>query len=172
MEGGEGRCGFCLLGNSAGASQIGYALSFYGLGQIVDAAIMSGGPPHAAIARGCLKEPTFTYDLISSTTLDESWGYAGASDGPCSMHDPSWTNRWDQASLEVGGTYVLRHTRIRFIFVSGDPTVAPAHGQLYVEALQAAHTPMLKVQTIPGDAHTIQLLPNGRDALVTALIGS
>ena len=50
--------------------------------------------------------------------------------------------------------------------------MGPAHGQLYVDALRAAHTPMLKVETIPGSAHTIQLLPNGRDALVSALIGS
>src|SRR5205823_2378398 len=42
-------CGFCVTGNSAGSSQIGYSIAFYGLANIIDAAVLSGGPPHAAL---------------------------------------------------------------------------------------------------------------------------
>jgi hypothetical protein len=161
----KGRCGFCLLGNSGGASQIAYALSFYGLGQIVNAAIMSGGPPHAAMQKGCLQEPGYAYDDIQASIIDLSYG--GIT--PCQSHDPTWAARWAQDSVDTGGVYLLPKTRMWFIFVSDDPTVGPAHGQFYVDALTAARSPMVKVETVPGAAHTIQTLPDGRDALLAAL---
>src|SRR5712692_5680271 len=70
-----GVCGFCLTGNSGGSSQIAYALSLYGMGSIVNAAVMSGGPPHAAIAKGCLQQSGYAYDPRSSDILDYSWGF-------------------------------------------------------------------------------------------------
>ena len=49
-----GRCGFCVTGNSGGASQVSYALSHYGLDTILDAVVPTGGPPHADLVKGCL----------------------------------------------------------------------------------------------------------------------
>ena len=49
-----GQCGFCITGNSGGASQVSYALSNFGLDTILNAVIPTGGPPHAAQYKGCL----------------------------------------------------------------------------------------------------------------------
>jgi hypothetical protein len=167
-EAGLGGCGFCLTGNSGGASQIGYALSFYGLNDMVDAAVLSGGPPHAAIDKGCLGEPNYAYDVPSSRIIDESWGFIGGG-GPCELHDRSYLERWRAGSLEHGGDYEFRRTRVAFVFVEGDPTVGPAHGMDYLAQLQEA-SPFVSHRTIGGDNHTIQLLPQGRAALEDALL--
>jgi hypothetical protein len=165
-----GGCGFCLHGNSAGASQIAYSLSFYGLGSKVNGAILSGGPPHAAIAKGCLREQGFAYDQIQARTIDLSYGYSNG--GPCMAADSSWTKTWEKDSVDSGGVYSFPSTRVAFIFVEGDPTPGPEHGTLYLDKLEAAETPYLSHTEIPGGDHTIEALPNGRAALEQAVMAT
>jgi len=168
----KGACGFCLHGNSGGASQVGYALSLYGLGGIVDAAVMSGGPPHAALAKGCLQEGDFAYAGTAVRHIDLSYGFPRGG-GPCERQDQSFQANWDRDSLEsAGGTYKLTHTRIVFLFVSGDDTSGPAHGKVYLAKLQDAGSPYVSSQTITGTEHEIERLPQGRDALEQALLAS
>jgi hypothetical protein len=166
-----GACGFCLHGNSGGATQTAYALSFYGLGSVVDAAVVSGGPPHAALAKGCLDEPGYAYDTISARIIDASYGFLDGG-GPCERRDASFTHRWEQDSIDVGGQYEFESTRIAFIFVEGDPTPGPDHGKVWEAKLKAAHSPHMSEEIIPGTEHTIELLPNGREALEKALQAS
>jgi hypothetical protein len=166
-----GACGFCLTGNSGGASQIGYMLSFYGIAGIVNAAIMSGGPPHAALAKGCLRDTGFAYDGRSAQIIDYSYGVLSGTNGPCQNHDQSFSGRWDADSIETGGVYDFPKTRIVFIFVSGDPTPGPAHGEIYLAALRAGGSRLVSSQTIPGTTHTIEAFPGGREALQSAIEG-
>ncbi len=171
---GLGVCGFCLTGNSGGSSQIAYSLSTYGLANIVNAAVMSGGPPHAALAKGCLQQAPYSYPPNSAHIIDLSYGFDGTvatGNGPCIRHDSSYTKRWEQDSVDTGGVYDFPTTRVMFIFVSGDPTVGPPHGKDYLAKLQASHTPYVSSETIPGDVHSIDQLPAGRAAIETALQG-
>jgi hypothetical protein len=162
---GVGVCGFCLTGNSGGSSQIAYALSLYGMGSIVNAAVMSGGPPHAAIAKGCLQQSGYAYDARSSDILDYSWGFADHS-GPCFHHDASYTARWDASSVDLaGGVYDLPSTRIEFVFGSLDPTVGPSHGKDYLAKLRADHSPMVSEVTVQGAQHGMSYSPQGRATL-------
>lgn len=167
---GLGGCGFCITGNSGGSSQSAYALSFYGLGSIVDAAILSGGPPHAAIEQGCTGQAPYTYTPVEAPKLDYSYGFLNGG-GPCEQHDSSFSTKWKQDSLESGGgVYKLPKTRILFIFGSADPTTGPVHGMAYLDKLQAAGSPYVSEETIPGMPHTIEIYPAGRDALENALL--
>jgi len=163
-------CGFCLQGNSGGASQIAYSLSFYGVASIVDAAVLSGGPPHAAIARGCLQEPGFGYSTMETGTIDLSYGFSA--NGPCAGGDQSYADKWERDSVESGGVYTFPNTRISFVFVQDDPTVGPAHGMVYLDKLDKAGTPFLSHTVIPGNRHTIESLPNGRETLEQELVGT
>ena len=52
----DGVCGFCVLGGSGGSAQAAYSLSHYGLDAIVDGVFPIGGPTHAAIAKGCMRQ--------------------------------------------------------------------------------------------------------------------
>jgi hypothetical protein len=169
--GGVGECGFCVTGNSGGASQIGYSLSFYGLDDVVDAAILSGGPPHAGLDEGCLGDPGLAYDRTSAGIIDLSYGFPDGG-GPCSLRDGVFGERWDADSLDTGGAYFLPSTRIAFVFVEADGSGGPPHGRFYLDELRAAGTPMLTEEVLPGAEHTIQALPEGRAALMAALEGS
>lgn len=170
-SGAVGECGFCLTGNSGGASQIGYALSFYGLGEIVDAAVLSGGPPHAALDEGCLGETGLGYDARSAGIIDLSYGFVDGG-GPCARGDQGFADRWNDDSLDNGGVYRLPDTRVVFVFVGGDASGGPPHGRFYLDELREANTPMLTEETIPGSEHTIQAIPEGRAALEAALGGT
>jgi hypothetical protein len=169
---GLGACGFCLHGNSGGASQVGYSLSLYGLGSIVDAAVMSGGPPHAALARGCLGEPGYAYIGTPARHIDMSYGFPRGG-GPCERQDASFKQKWDEDSLETaGGVYKFLRTRIVFLFVAQEDTVGPAHGKVYFQKLEDAGSPNVISQTIPGTQHEIEYFPAGQDALEEALLAS
>ena len=167
-----GRCGFCITGNSGGSSQSSYALSHYGLDAILDAVVPTGGPPHAAQAKGCLRnvgEEGYWYPSGSSATIDSSYGFA-AGEGPCALHDPSFVPRWDAESVDTGGSdYLHPATRIHFIFGSEDNSSAVPHGMDYANRLRAAGSPDVTVQVIQGMGHSI-VNPDGLAALHAALL--
>ncbi len=169
---GTGVCGFCLTGNSGGSSQIGYTLSFYGLAGVVNAAILSGGPPHAAIAKGCLRAGSYTYIGRSAQFFDDSYGFVNGG-GPCSRHDASFQARWDQDSVDLGGKdYDYTTTRVMFLFGTADDTVGPAHGKDYEAKLVASRSPMVSMKEVPGVPHEMSLNPTGRAALEAAILGT
>lgn len=170
-----GRCGFCITGNSGGASQSSYALSHYGLDSILDAVVPTGGPPHAAQAKGCLRnagEEAYWYAAGSAGTIDSSYGFQGAQ-GPCALHDPSFVPRWDAESVDTGGNdYVHLTTRVHVILGGNDTSSAPAHARDYVARLRAAESPYVTQQVVPGMPHAIGSSADGLAALHAALLAS
>jgi hypothetical protein len=167
---GKGACGFCATGNSGGASQIAYALSFYGVGSLLDAAVLTSGPPHTALDKACLgPDPNLLFDPDSASIVDLSYGFAPGT-GPCAHHDQSFADRWAKDGTDSDGTYSFPHTRVAFLFVQGDHTAAPFHGRLYAEKLKSAGSPMMSDETVPGFNHTIMTFPEGRQAVEDALL--
>jgi hypothetical protein len=166
----EGVCGFCATGNSGGASQIAYAISFYGVANLLDAAVLTSGPPHTALDKACLgPDPGLQFDPDSASIVDLSYGFA-RSTGPCVAHDESFAETWLKDSVDSAGTYSFPHTRVAFLFVQGDHTAAPFHGKLYLERLHAAGSPIVTDRTIPGTSHTIMTFPEGRQAVEDELL--
>lgn len=163
-------CGFCVTGSSAGASQISYALAFYGLDGLVDVAAPTSGPPHAGLATGCeTRGHDAAYSPRNRTVIDESFGFLDGS-GPCATRDPTWHERWMDESVENNGKYRYPSTAIRFVFGSDDPA-ALYHGRLYLDALRRAGSPDVKTAVIEGMPHNIQLSVPGLSALSAALLG-
>ena len=153
-----GHCGFCVTGNSGGASQSSYALSHYGLEPLLDAVVPTGGPPHAAQAKGCLRnagQEAYWYASGSAATIDSSYGFQGTS-GPCALHDASFVPRWDAESVDTGGSdYVHEQTRVHIILGGADASSAPDHARDYAARLKAAGSPYVTLQVIPGMGHSI-----------------
>jgi hypothetical protein len=166
----DGVCGFCATGNSGGASQIAYAMSFYGVADLLDVAVLTSGPPHTALDEACLgPSPDLRFDPDSSSIVDLSYGFAPGS-GPCVEQDQSFEDTWMKDGVEEGGTYAFPHTRVAFLFVQGDHTAAPFHGKLYLQKLQGAGSPMVTDRTVPGTSHTIMTFPDGRQAVEDELL--
>jgi hypothetical protein len=170
-----GRCGFCISGNSGGASQVSYALSFYGLDSILDAVIPTSGPPHAAQAKGCLRDPAeqaYWYDSGASATIDSSYGFS-AGQGPCANHDPGFVPRWNAESADTGANDLFYpNTRVVVILGGQDASSAPPHARDFAAAVERAGSPYVTLQTVPNMAHPIQQSADGLAALHAALLAS
>lgn len=167
-----GRCGYCVTGNSGGASQIAYGLAFYDLDEIVDAAVLTSGPPHAALRQGCEMQPAeqpYWYDRSTQADIDAAFGVVGR-DGPCRSGDPAFVDDLDEASIDGGGSeYSHPSTRIHFIFGERDKTVAPAHALRYLDVLRRAGSPLVSEETITRMGHLVQRSPEALEALFRAL---
>ncbi len=170
-----GKCGFCVSGNSGGSSQISFSLSFYGLDSIIDAAIPTSGPPHAALAKGCQRLPgqeDYYYDVSNARDIDSSYdGYnpRDPSSGPCASHDDSYAPDWKADSVEAGTDFNYPTTRLHFIFGSADVTVAPAHAQDYLAKLKGV-TPYFSQETVSGASHGITNIDAGVVAIEAAIL--
>lgn len=161
-----GVCGFCLTGNSGGASQIAYALGEYGLGTITDAAVLSSGPPHAGIGAGCLRPPDAEAGWFTprdAARIDRSYGFTGGQDGPCVAGDEAFAAQWDADDATVAGPGA--GTRLAVLVGGSDRTAAPAHARIYADAV--AGSLLLEV---PSMHHVIANSRAGLDALAAALL--
>jgi hypothetical protein len=165
-----GACGFCLVGASGGASGISYSLSHYGLDPYVDGLFPTGGPPHAALAKGCMRTPgeeSYWYDGASVKAIDSSYGYTQS--GPCLVNDASFESRWVADSIDITGTdFAYPTTRVRPLLGSLDPLIA--HTRDYTAALASAGT-VAPIETVPGAGHDLARYPAAVDRiyeLVTA----
>jgi len=171
-----GECGFCLTGSSGGASEVSYSTTYYGLDGIIDALIPTSGPAHAALAKGCLELPGYGYDTWDSRVIDDSYGYVGGMEGqgPCNKHDPSFTDRWNADSVDLGGNnYGYPATRVHFIMGQLDKTGAPAHALDFYNVLASVgQTLTLSWEVVPRMGHKIFQSSGGLLALEGALLGS
>lgn len=168
----RGRCGFCLAGNSGGASQVSYALSHFGLDGELDAVIPSGGPPHAAQRKGCLRRPldeAYWYDGGAAARIDSSYGFVDER-GPCVRHDTAWISRWNAESVDTGGSdHVHPDTRVRVIVGTGDTSVAPQHGLDYLLSLWDEASPFVTMVEVPAP-HSLYDSVDGLAAIRQALL--
>ncbi len=164
-----GVCGFCYTGNSAGAGAIAYALSYYGLDQILDAAVLTSGPPFSDLDAACLPQPSrrsLALDQTSSARIDEQYGRAYP--GPCARSDPAWAARWQADSLDGAGGDWSHPTRIHVILGDRDVTGALPHARHYVRLLEEHGTPA-RVDMVVGMGHTVQESPHAMALMVASL---
>lgn len=174
MRSSGGRCGFCVTGNSGGASQVSYALSHYGLDAVLDAVIPTGGPPHGALTKACLRRPgEERYWFADDTRQFIDRGFGIFSNGPCFRSDPAFTARWDQESIATGGSdYSHSTTRIHFIIGDGDGTNVQGPADDYAARLRASGSSFVSIETAAGTPHAVLSTAVGRNAVRAALLAT
>ncbi len=169
-----GRCGFCITGNSGGATQVSYALSHYGLETILDGVVPTGGPPHAALAKACLLKPgEEDYWFADGTRdfIDRAFGFFDGN-GPCARHDAAFTSRWNQESVATGGSdYSHPQTRVHFILGDLDINMRAPNSD-YLARLRAAGSPWLTLQMAPATPHAVLGTDAGRDNVRAAFLAT
>jgi len=170
---GEGECGFCITGNSGGASQVAYAMSHYGLDGVVNAAFPTSGPPHAAQEKGCLPGfPHYRYEVGPLALVDLSYGFDdGQGDlGPCLTKDSSFAGRWEEESVDTGANDTsYPATRIHFLIGANDTSSAVPHAADYRDLLQQDPSNDVTWTLVPNMAHAIQTSLDGLAALEATL---
>jgi hypothetical protein len=161
-----------VTGQSGGSSAVAYSLSNYGLDSIVDAAILTSGPPMASIQKGCLQEARYAYATGAETRIDSSYGYADNSVlgyGPCYERDPHYTQTWINNSNDTGGlSYFYPAARISIIVGGQDTTGAVNHARDYYQVL-VANGQAVSWTFVQQMGHPIQESPDGLLALKGAI---
>ncbi len=168
-----GQAGFCITGNSGGASQVSYALSHYGLEDILNVVIPTGGPPHSALAKSLLNNPGeegYGYSLDTRQFIDEGFGFFDGN-GPGARQDPAFTPRWLAESIATGGSdYNHPTTRVHFIIGENDATGQQVVSSDYSNRLRNEGSPFVTVEIVPGTPHSIISTAAGRAALKAAIL--
>jgi hypothetical protein len=167
-----GEAGFCITGNSGGASQVGYALTHYGLDDILDVVIPTGGPPHSALAKSCMTnadERGYWFDLGTRQFIDRGFGFY--MNGPAARQDAAFIPRWQEESHSTGGNdYVHPKTRVHFIIGGNDRGMQTIGGD-YFQRLRSEGTPHLAWEIAPNTPHLVISTEIGRAALKNAILG-
>ncbi|MCA1672400.1 MAG: hypothetical protein LC799_09425 [Actinobacteria bacterium] len=169
-----GRCGFCITGNSGGASQVSYALSHYGLDNMLDAVVPTGGPPHGALTKACLRRPgEERYWFADNTRQFIDRGFGIYNDGPCFRSDTAFSARWDQESIATGGSdYLHPTTRIHFIIGDADGSNVQGPAEDYAARLRVSGSSWVSMETAAGTPHAVLSSAVGRSAVRAALLAT
>lgn len=158
-----------LTGNSAGAAQVAYSLSHYGLDPIVRSAVVTGGPPYARIDLGCFGDDTgLRYRGDAPNWIDRTFGFP--SPGPCRNENAAYSETYRAASVVSDtGKYSYPKTAVHFIFGTADTSNSDEQGLLYFQRLLAEKSPYLAVEYIPGMPHELPKSEAGTAAVADAL---
>lgn len=161
---------FCATGHSAGAAQISYMLTHYGLEQIFDAVVPTGGPPMGRMDLGCNRARPENAGLAfpdwASNLIDAGFGFLPAGDldqfetwqqkgsGPCAKGDASFFDELRDASVASGeGDYYYPHTMVWFVFEGIDDLHAVAQGMTYFDMLMSQGSPVVRKDVVPYVTH-------------------
>jgi hypothetical protein len=146
---------------------VSYALTRYGLEDLLDLVVPTSGPPHADIPDGCAGRGRISSYGSRATVLDASLGFFDG-EGPCRTGDARWLARWGRESVEAGDLF-YPHTAVRFVFGALDAGPAPQHGVRYYLALRERGSPHVTAWVVPCMGHRIQAWTAGLDTLRVAL---
>ena len=163
----------CAQGNSAGGFSIGYGLSSYGLENILDMAILSGGPPASRFDASCFgtTDPALLGALWPAGAggrglVDIAMGWAKTG-SYCKNGGPSSTDRVKalQDTSLVSPTesrdYSFPKTKVNFVNSEGDYSAAHTTGKIYYEVIATAKA----WYQIAGSEHGIDATPEGANKI-------
>ena len=140
-------------------------LSFYGIDQIADAAIISCGFWMGRVDIGCLDDDPLNahlhYSDSASRAIDLSFGFDKNSPGPCEQRDESFRDRLRQSSVAFGGDYHYPNTHVYLLYGGNDHVGALNQGLLYHQQLVAHGSPHVHMQIVEGAPHALDRDPRG-----------
>jgi hypothetical protein len=166
---------FCASGNSAGAAQILYSMTHYGLESLYSLVVPTGGPPFSRIDWGCLPatgpNPAAVYPDESAKTVDLGYGFAKGT-GPCVFQDPSFLTVF-QASSEAFGAhdYTFPKTLVWLVLGDQDTTAAPAQAAILLDLLTQEGSPLVQQSVATNTGHNVPSTVEGADLIRDILLG-
>ncbi len=188
---------FCAVGQSGGGSEIAYGLATYGLENLIDMAVLTGGPPHGRIDGGC-DATSMAWEQTCNANL-ETLGICpeqGPDRHACFFSEQSIERNVDAAfdlrtppddepcagvdtpTLIANGVLSpiadLDHplTHVAFLIGERDCNTAPSMGSSYILALLGNSTGPANFAVLPGVSHTVPAFDDGAAAIEAALTAS
>jgi hypothetical protein len=171
-----GACGFCLMGVSGGASSVAWQLTHFMTESYVDAIFPSGGPPHAAMAKGCVPSgpAESAYDYLGGSSVKQiDAPFKSGTGRHCRDHDASFRSTWDANSIdtpEAGGDHDHPATRVHLI--DGGEDRLRTHGYDWMLRMWAepGASPYTGFEIVPGGPHSVSTSDEGMARLKAALL--
>ncbi|MCH7702630.1 MAG: hypothetical protein IID37_13180 [Planctomycetes bacterium] len=168
---GGGSAPFCATGNSGGASQIAYAMTRYGLDELFDIVVPSGGPPAGRIDLGCACSPSqatvevpcgndsLCYDDLAIGAMDSA--YDGT---PCADLESEILAADSVVADDADLHYPF--TKVIAVFGDADPTSAVPQGMQWYDAI----TSEVEIICVPETQHRVASAMAGYETLRDVLI--
>jgi hypothetical protein len=166
--------GFGATGNSAGGGEIAYALTKWHLGDRLDVAVLTSGPPFTRLDYFCDDPPLAEWASLCSAVVPDGVFECAA---PTCTPEPgnplcpvlpvgaSSSELEADSILFPGATLDFPDTALFGVFGTRDCTSAVPMGLVFFDAVASPTT----ISYASGAPHAIAVNPNGRDAIVQAL---
>lgn len=185
---------FCAYGNSGGSSEIAYALTRYGAEELLDVAVLGGGPPMSRLDIGCFgveansaeadscravwrdsqsscgrRQPVCDLVTRASATgpleIDQAFS-TNTQASACTGQDGSFATLFvDEGVVAPVADLAYPNTHVHFIHGQEDCTEAVTLGWLYYDAILSAKT----LENPAGVPHTVYETNEGARAINSAL---
>jgi len=167
---------FCASGNSGGSAEVAYALTTWGADDLIDAAVLTGGPPLSRLDYLCTDPPTAAWATQCAAIVPPgalacgAWECSTPSAPVCAVPPPGATPEELEEDSVLHPLAVLDYptTLVSVLIGDQDCTGAPAQALLF----DAAVTSPTTLQFVPGAEHFLPTTQAGRDAIVMAILGA
>jgi hypothetical protein len=164
---------FVATGNSGGSAEIGYALTTWGRGDILDLAIPTSGPPIARLDYACVKEASPEWSALCSSIVPRgvmecaSACILGTANDVCKQASPQPTAEILLADSVVHPGAVLRYpkTRVHFLYGAHDCGEPVPIGLTWATKITSEKA----IEFVPRTPHTLASTPEGREAIRKAI---
>ncbi len=174
---------FVATGNSGGSGEIGFALTTWGRGDILDVAIPTSGPPTARLDYACVKQASPEWaslcaSIVPKGVIECTPGcILGPPDSPvdsfvyrsgvCIQVSPNPTPQqlWDDSVAHPGAVLDYPKTRVYFLYGALDCGEPVTVGLAYATKV----TSQKSIQFVPRTPHALFSTPEGREAIKKAI---
>jgi hypothetical protein len=169
-----GVCGFCVMGTSGGSSAAAWSLTHFMTESYVDAMFPTGGPPHAAMAKGCAPSgPAETgYDYGDGSSIQQIDNpFLASSVKECAVRAASFRATWDLHSIDTtrsAGDHSHPTTRVHLL--DGAQDELRLHGYDWMLRMWQAQSAYTSFEIVPGGQHSIYNTQLGMDRLEAAIL--
>ncbi len=166
---------FCASGNSGGSAEIGFALTSWGRGAILDVAVPTSGPPLGRLDYACPQPPPAEWAAICDTIVPA--GVLECGEASCSISPtnpvctqcgatPTAAELRNQSVVNEEAALDYPTTLVYFLFGALDCGASIPMGLTWANAMTSARI----VEYVPGTPHRLWSTPEGRAAIVRALL--
>jgi len=167
---------FCAVGNSSGGGEIAYSLTTWDRAQLLDAVVLTSGPPHTRLDWVCASRPPSVWSsrcaalvppgVLTCGTVSCSLTLTNEGAEVCSASGPN--ELLDQSILHPQATLDFGSTRVHVVIGTedcGNPTVS---GLLFHDAITSDKS----LEFALGTPHLATSTAAGRAAITRALLAA
>jgi hypothetical protein len=164
---------FVATGNSGGSAEIGYALTTYGRGDILDVAIPTSGPPVARLDFACVTEASPEWAKLCASIVPPGVMECtpacvlGTNNGVCKQvtPEPTAAQLLEDSVVHPGAVLDYPKTRMYFLFGALDCGEPVPNGLIFANQVTSEKV----IQFVPQTPHALASTAEGREAIGKAI---